>query len=415
MVGIDIIQRAKNEAGFIERIDKKTSKAVLLDLADRIVKSADRLIAANELDFEKFPISEFHLERLLLTKERISDISKNLQLMSELDSPVGEVMEERMLINGLNLKKIRIPFGVIGMIYEANPEIALEAFALCLKSGNTIILCGDSKAEFSNQVVVSLIKKSLIENGISPDIVQVIPFQKENIDELINATELVDLIISRGLKENMDYVRQNSKIPIIENGRGVVHIYFDKDGDLNIGKKVLLNSKTRRVTFSNTVECLIIHQDRLKDLPDLVMPLSDRAVEIEADNESYSVIKESYPNELLFEIKENSFGTEFLDYKLSIKTVKTLEEAIIHIKDYGTNFCESIISTNEKTVQEFFNKVDSAVIFSNTSTAFNNGEEFGVGVDIGISTHKLNARGPISMKTLTNYKWLVKSDGAIKQ
>jgi len=413
MNSVNLIIKAKLATGFIESVDKKLSKNVLLDLADRLEKSTEQLIAANELDFEKFPVNEFNLERLLLTKERIANIAKNLRKVANIDSPINEVIEEKKLDNGLNMKKIRIPLGVVGVVFEANPEVTFEAFALCFKSGNTLILKGDDKAEFSNQAVISLIHKSLIVNGISPDIVQFIPPDKEALNDLIYASGFVDLIISRCSKEQMNYIMNNSKVPVIEHKTGVVHVYFDKYGELKIGKKVLLNSKTRRVTLSNTAECLIIHQDRLKDLPNLVIPLCDRAVELEADDEAYAVLKNTYPKELISKARKNSFGKEFLDYKIAIKTVKNFDEALQHIISYSSNICESIVSSNEQSINVFFNKVDAAVVCANTSTALTCATEFGMGMEVGISAQKLHARGPISIKELTTYKWLVKSEGAI--
>ena len=415
MNSINLIKKAKSETGFINKIDKKLSMTILYDLANRLEVSSDNLIAANELDFEKFPANDYYLERLLLTKERISGIAKNLRTIANIDSPVNEVIEEKKLENGLNIKKICIPFGVIGIIFEANPEVIFEAFALCLKSGNTVIFKGDDKAEFTDQVVISLIKKSLIVNGISPDILQFLPPEKDALDDLIGASEFINMIISRGSKEQMEYVRKNSKIPVIEYETGIVHVYFDKYGDLKIGKKALLNSKTRRVSLPYSADCLIIHHDRLKDLPDLVMPLSDRAVELEADDDSYSVLKDKYPKELISNVKKNTFDIEYLDYKLAVKTVKTINEAINHIATFGSNICESIISLNEQSIQDFFNKVDAAVIYINTSTAFTNGSELDMGADAGINTKKCHARGPISINELCTNKWYIRSEGAIRQ
>ena len=402
---------AKKASPLLVNVSNETNRKVLLDLADSAEANINNLLSANAIDLERMPKTDPRYDRLMLTKERIKGIAADLRQVATLDSPVGEILEERNMPNGLNIRKIRVAMGVVGVIYEARPNVTFDVFALCFRTGNAAVLKGGQDAWFSNQAVGSLIRKSLVANGISPEIFQLLPPEREAATELMNATGLVDVLIPRGSQALINSVRDNAKVAVIETGAGVVHTYFDETADLELSKKVIFNAKTRRVSVCNALECLIINKKRLAELPTLVALLASKSVKIEADPQSFKALQGNYPDEFLKPVDANSFGTEFLDYKMAIKTVENLDEAIQHIAAYSTKHSEAILSTNEKNIERFFNEVDAAAVYANTSTAFTDGAQFGMGAEIGISTQKLHARGPMGLKELTSYKWLVQSNG----
>ncbi len=405
------IIKAKTSAPLLVKVSNETNRKVLLDLAERAETNANNLISANKLDLDRMDETDPRFDRLLLTKERISGIAHDLRKVAMMDSPLGEILEEKELQNGLKLKKIRVPLGVVGVIYEARPNVTFDVFALCFRTGNAVVLKGGLDAWFSNQAITSLIHKSLIENGVSPDILQMLPPEREAAQVLMNAAGLVDVLIPRGSQSLINSVRENAKVAVIETGAGVVHTYFDESADLELSKKVIFNAKTRRVSVCNALECLIINYQRLYQLPDLVAPLAAKSVKIEADGDSYKVLSGNYPSKLLSKANDNSFGKEFLDYRMAIKTVDNIDQALSHISTYGTKHSEAILSTDKNNIQRFYNEVDAAAVYCNTSTAFTDGAQFDMGAEIGISTQKLHARGPMGLKELTSYKWLINSDG----
>lgn len=411
MTAIEQIIKAKQAVSLLVQVSNETNRKVLLDLADRTETNIQNLLSANAIDLERMPKSDPRYDRLMLTEERIRSIASDLRQVATFDSPIGEILEERTMPNGLNIKKIRVALGVIGVIYEARPNVTFDVFALCFRSGNSAVLKGGQDAWFSNQAISSLIRKSLVANGISPDVIQLLPPQREAATELMNATGLIDVLIPRGSQSLINSVRDNAKVPVIETGSGVVHTYFDETANMEQAKKIVFNAKTRRVSVCNALECLIVNKKRLSELPELVASLASKSVKIEADTDSFKILADNYPAELLKPADENSFGTEFLDYKIAVKTVVNLDQAIKHIATYSTKHSEAILSTNQNNIDRFLNEVDAAAVYANTSTAFTDGSQFGLGAEIGISTQKLHARGPMGLKELTSYKWLIQSNG----
>jgi glutamate-5-semialdehyde dehydrogenase len=317
--------------------------------------------------------------------------------------------------NGLIISKITVPFGVIGVIYEARPNVTFDVFSLCLKSGNACILKGGSDAINSNAAIVNLIREVLQKNGIDENILILLPAGRDETSQLLNARDYVDLIIPRGSRGLIDFVRDNSSIPVIETGAGICHTYFDEYGDKEKGRIIINNAKTRRVSVCNALDCLIIHEKRLNDLYYIVGLCSDSNVILYADEKAYEALDGKYPAKLLEKATAESFGTEFLSYKMSIKTISSIEEALDHISDYGSKHSEAIISENKSNIQLFYSAVDASSIYANTSTAFTDGSEFGLGAEIGISTQKLHARGPMALEALTTYKWIIEGNGQIRE
>lgn len=405
------IVKARDAVSTMIQLDNEVINKVLLDLADRACANIPDLLRSNKLDLDQMPKEDPRYDRLMLTEDRIKTIAADLRNVASLNSPLGDVLEERTMPNGLKLKKLRVPMGVVGVIYEARPNVTFDVFALCFKSGNVSVLKGGQDAWSSNQAIVRLIKASLEAFNISEEVVQLLPPERDAATSLMNAVGYVDLLIPRGSQGLINSVRDNSKVPVIETGAGVVHTYFDATGDKELGRKVIFNAKTRRVSVCNALECLIIDESRLGDLPYLVEPMADKDVRIEADAPSYAALKGHYPATLLREAGEEAFGKEHLDYVLSVKTAASMDEALKHIAKYSTRHSEGIITTSEANKQRFFREVDAAAVYANTSTAFTDGAQFGMGAEIGISTQKLHARGPMALPELTSYKWLVESEG----
>lgn len=405
------IVKARESAQLMVRVDNEANRKVLLDLADKAEQSIPQLLKANKLDLDKMPATDPRFDRLKLTEERIKGITADLRNVANMNSPIGDVLEQRSMPNGLELKKIRVALGVVGVIYEARPNVTFDVFALCFRTGNVAVLKGGQDAWNSNCAIIKLINECLVTNGISPEVVQLLPPEREAATILMEAVGLVDVLIPRGSQGLINSVRDNSKVPVIETGAGVVHTYFDESADLELGKKVIYNAKTRRVSVCNALECLIVHSSRLNDLATLVAPMADKSVLIQADSRAFKVLNGSYPDNLLEPATSDTFGKEHLDYKLSVKTVDGMDEALAHIAKYSTKHSEAIITTSQSNKNRFFREVDAAAVYANTSTAFTDGAQFGMGAEIGISTQKLHARGPMALAELTSYKWLIDSDG----
>jgi len=394
--------------------DAGTINKVLEDVADAAVASGRRILEANALDLAAMDRSNPMYDRLLLTEERIAGIAADMRNVALLPSPLGKVQQELERPNGMTITRVSVPFGVIGIIYEARPNVSFDVFSLCLKSGNACVLKGGTDAIHSNTAIVKLIKEVLEHNGLNPDCVTLLPAGREATAELLNAVGFVDMIIPRGGKGLIDFVRSNARIPVIETGAGICHTYFDADGDLEKGKQIVFNAKTRRVSVCNSLDCLVIHSDRLADLAALCLPLAARDVIIYADEPSYTYLEGHYPSRLLQHAVEESFGTEFLDYKLAVKTVASKEEAVEHISVNSSKHSECIISENDEAIRYFDTMVDAACVYTNVSTAFTDGAQFGLGAEIGISTQKLHARGPMALDELCSYKWIIKGSGQIR-
>lgn len=405
------LQQLKNDYPSLLNLTDQQRNALLLDLATRIEQHVSEIIAANALDLAKMPVDDPKYDRLKLNAERINALAADVRKVAGLTTPLGIILEQRTLANGLNLQKIRVPLGVVAVIYEARPNVTIDVFSLCFKSGNAVVLKGGSEAINSNQILVELIKQSLLAHQINPEIVYLMPPERAVVYELLNAVGLVDVCIPRGSQGLIQFVRENAKIPVIETGAGIVHTYFDQSGDVSSGAKIINNAKTRRVSVCNALDTLVIHQSRLAELTELVAPLSEHQVIIYADSESYRVLEGSYPAKLLKAATAEDFGREFLDYKLAIKCVDSLEQAIKHIRQYSSGHSEAIISNAPQSIEQFINQIDAAVVYVNASTAFTDGGEFGMGAEIGISTQKLHARGPMALPELTSYKWIVRGNG----
>ena len=348
-------------------------------------------------------------DRLQLTESRLEGIAADMRNVATLPSPLGHITKQKTLPNGLRLCRVSVPFGVIGMIYEARPNVTFDVFSLCFKSGNACVLKGGKDADCSNREEVALIHEILEKYGVSKDVVALLPATHEATGEMLNAVGYVDLCIPRGGRKLIDFVRDKARIPVIETGAGVVNTYFDKDGDLEMGKAIINNAKTRRVSVCNALDCLLVHQDRLGDLYDLVSPMAEKSVIIYADEKAYAALDGKYP--LLEHATEESFGTEFMDYKLAIKTVASLDEALDHIDENGSGHSEAIITKNEVTARQFQAHVDAACVYWNAPTSFTDGAQFGLGAEIGISTQKLGPRGPMALEEICTYKWLIEGEG----
>ncbi|MBV5329248.1 MAG: glutamate-5-semialdehyde dehydrogenase [Chlorobium sp.] len=392
-------------------LDDKAINALLLDLAAHIPLHSPAILEANQRDLELMDPADPKYDRLLLTKERLEAIAGDIRNVAALSSPLDLVLEQRILKNGISLHKVTVPLGVIGIIYESRPNVTFDVFALSLKSGNATVLKGGSDAMHSNIAIVDLIHTVLQKHGINTDTIYLLPARREAAAVMLNAVGAIDVIIPRGSQQLIDFVRKNSTVPVIETGAGIVHTYFDKSGNLAMGQAIVFNAKTRRPSVCNALDTLIIHSDRLCDLSELLQPLQEKKVVIFADSSAYPELVGNYPEELLQHAEPEHFGTEFLSLKMSVKTVGNLEEAISHIATYSSQHSEAIIADDPAVKAEFLKRVDAAVVYANTSTAFTDGAQFGLGAEIGISTQKLHARGPMALKELCSYKWILEGNG----
>ena len=411
---IETFKKAKAASRSLALISEDLRNQILLAVADAIVDLQERILSSNEKDLAKMDPKNPLYDRLQLTPKRLDDIASDMRHVAELPSPLGHITKEKTLPNGLRLHRVSVPFGVIGMIYEARPNVTFDVFSLCFKSGNACVLKGGSDADLSNQASVELIHEVLERYGVDPAVVTLLPATHEATGEMLNAVGYIDLCIPRGGRRLIDFVRDTARIPVIETGAGVVNTYFDVDGDMEKGKAIICNAKTRRVSVCNALDCLIIHEKRLGDLLELVKPLLDHKVTLYADGPAYQLLTGHYPDILLQPATEESFGTEFMDYKMSIRTVTSLDEALAHIDQFGSGHSEAIITENEETARRFQAHVDAACVYWNAPTSFTDGAQFGLGAEIGISTQKLGPRGPMALEEITTYKWLIEGEGQIR-
>ena len=388
---------------------------ILNAVADAAIAETPFILAENEKDLARMDKNDPKYDRLKLTEERLKGIAADTRNVATLPSPLGKVLKESVRPNGMRLTKVSVPFGVIGIIYEARPNVSFDVFSLCLKSGNACILKGGSDADCSNRAIISVIHEVLKKFNINPHIVELLPADREATAALLNAVGYVDLIIPRGSSSLIHFVRENAKIPVIETGAGICHTYFDEFGDVNKGAAIIHNAKTRRVSVCNALDCTIIHEKRLTDLPMLCEKLKDIHVIIYADAQAYQALEGRYPAELLEHAKAESFGTEFLDYKMAVKTVKSFEDALGHIQENSSKHSECIVTENKERAALFTKIVDAACVYTNVSTAFTDGAQFGLGAEIGISTQKLHARGPMGLEEITSYKWVIEGDGQTRR
>ena len=388
---------------------------ILNAVADAAIAETPFILSENEKDLARMDKNDPKYDRLKLTEERLKGIAADTRNVATLPSPLGKVLKESVRPNGMRLTKVSVPFGGIGIIYEARPNVSFDVFSLCLKSGNACILKGGSDADCSNRAIISVIHEVLKKFNINPHIVELLPADREATAALLNAVGYVDLIIPRGSSSLIHFVRENAKIPVIETGAGICHTYFDEFGDVNKGAAIIHNAKTRRVSVCNALDCSIIHEKRLTDLPMLCEKLKDSHVIIYADAQAYQALEGRYPAELLEHAKAESFGTEFLDYKMAVKTVKSFEDALGHIQENSSKHSECIVTENGERAALFTRIVDAACVYTNVSTAFTDGAQFGLGAEIGISTQKLHARGPMGLEEITSYKWVIEGDGQTRR
>ena len=387
---------------------------ILNDLADAALEHTEVVLVENQKDLSRMDPADPKFDRLKLTEDRIKGIAADIRNVASLPSPLGRILSETTRPNGMVIRKVSVAFGVIGIIYEARPNVTFDVFSLCLKSGNACVLKGGSDAIDSNTAIVKVIHAVLERHGVDQNILTLLPADRAATAEILNARGFVDLLIPRGSQGLIDYVRENATIPVIETGAGICHTYFDEYGDADKGQAIVENAKTRRPSVCNALDCLVLHESRVADLPQLCADLPKSKVVIYADEKAYAALDGHYPSTLLEKATEESFGTEFLGYRMSVKTVPSFIDALDHIAAYSSKHSEAIISENEERLDLFRKMVDASSVYCNVSTAFTDGAQFGLGAEIGISTQKLHARGPMALEELTSYKYLIDGNGQVR-
>lgn len=388
---------------------------MLVAVADAAIQQTGYILKENAKDLARMDAANPKYDRLKLTEARLLEIATGIRQVASLPSPLGRILKEATLSNGLHLRRVSVPFGVIGVIYEARPNVSFDVFSLCLKAGSACVLKGGSDADYSNRAIVAVIHETLRQFGMDEHVVELLPPGHESTACLLEADRYIDLLIPRGGKQLITFVKQHARVPVIETGAGICHTYFDCAGDTEKGTAIINNAKTRRVSVCNALDCLLVHVNRLADLPALCAPLQQNQVWIYADGPAYAALAGHYPAHLLQHATPESFGTEFLDYKMAVKTVASLDEALEHIRRYGSRHSESIVTENKERAAVFMRQVDAACVYHNAPTSFTDGAQFGLGAEIGISTQKLHARGPMALEEITTYKWLIEGDGQIRQ
>lgn len=396
-------------------LDDEKINRILCAVADAAEERTDFILAGNRKDLDRMDTSNPMYDRLMLTADRLKGIAADIRKVAKLPSPVGRILKQEIMSNGLKIKRVSVPFGVIGIIYEARPNVSFDVFSLCLKSGNACILKGGSDADCSNRVIISVIHDVLKQFDVDLHIVELLPADREATAELLHANGYVDLIIPRGSSNLINFVRQNATIPVIETGAGICHTFFDRYGDVKKGAAIVNNAKTRRVSVCNALDCLLVDGDRIKDLPALCAPLQESNVIIYADAPAYASLQGHYPDGLLKQATDEDFGTEFLDYKMAVKVVEGTDSALAHIQQYGSKHSECIVTEDKGHAERFCREVDAACVYVNAPTSFTDGAQFGLGAEIGISTQKLHARGPMALEEITTYKWVIEGEGQIRK
>lgn len=409
------LQAARNATYALAALSDAQRNSVLQTLSETLLADQARILAENEKDLALMPKYDPRYDRLQLTPQRLAGIAADIKTVAALPCPLGQVQLQRDMPNGLHIERIAVPLGVVGVIYESRPNVTVDVFALCFKAGNACALKGGKEAHHSNAALMACIAKALAKHGIEAGAACLLPPERAAAETLMNATGLVDVLIPRGSQGLIDAVRKNSRVPVIETGAGIVHTYFDATGDVKKGQKIIHNAKTRRVSVCNALDTLVVHESRIADIYDLVSPMAAKDVEIFADTDAYKSLNGKYPAQLLHHATEESFGCEFLSYKMSIKTVPSLDAALAHIRDHSSRHSEAIVSEHKPSIDRFLAEVDAAAVYANASTAFTDGGQFGMGAEIGISTQKLHARGPMGLEALTSYKWVVRGDGQTRE
>lgn len=409
------LRAARNATYALAALNDAGRNSVLQTLSETLLADGAHILAKNEKDLAAMPKDDPRYDRLQLTQQRLAAIAADIKAVAALPCPLGHTQLARDMPNGLHIERIAVPLGVIGVIYESRPNVTVDVFALCFKAGNACALKGGKEAHHTNAALMGCIVKALAKHGIEGGAACLLPAERAAAETLMNATGLVDVLIPRGSQGLIDAVRKNSRVPVIETGAGIVHTYFDATGDLEKGRKIIHNAKTRRVSVCNALDTLVVHESRLRDLYDLAVPMAEKNVEIFADTDAYKALDGKYPARLLHPATEESFGREFLSYKMSVKTVPSLDAALAHIRAHSSRHSEAIVSEHKPSIDRFLTEVDAAAVYANASTAFTDGGQFGMGAEIGISTQKLHARGPMGLEALTSYKWVVRGDGQTRE
>ncbi len=405
-----LLSNARRASSSLLTLDDTKRADVLRRVADALVAATDQIIAANADDLSRMDPADPKYDRLRLTPERIAAIADDTRHVASLPSPLVE-LERRTLPNGLQLRKVAVAFGVVGVIYEARPNVSVDVFSLCFKSANACVLKGGHDADSSNRTLVGIIRSVLSDCGLNPDVATLLPSDREATAQLLTARGLVDLIIPRGSRRLIESVRDNARIPVIETGAGVCHCYVDAKADTAMAAAIVNNAKTRRVSVCNALDCMIINSQRLSDLPAICQALAKSRVIIHADAPAYAALEGHYPAQWLLPATVDDFGTEYLDYAMAIKTVDNVDSAIDHIAHYGSGHSEAIVTDAADAADKFQTLVDAACVYVNSPTSFTDGAQFGLGAEIGISTQKLHARGPMALRELCTYKWLINGQG----
>lgn len=404
----------KEASRSMSKISNDQINAVLEDLAQATVKNADAILIENQKDLDRMDSADPKYDRLLLNHDRLAAIANDLRNVASLPSPLNVSFEEKTLNNGLHLKKVSVSMGIIGIVFESRPNVTFDVFALSFKSGNAVALKGSKDAHFSNIIIVDIIKEILKKHNL-PDIVMLAPSNRTALKYILEAEGTVDLIIPRGSQGLIAYVRAHAKVPVIETGAGIVHTFIDEHADIIKAKSIITNAKTRRVSVCNALDCMLVHESHVADIPTIVEGLDEsHDLVIHADTPSYNILSGKYRKGLLQHADAGSFGTEFLSMQMSIKVVRSLDEALDHIYRYSSKHSEAIVSESAGAIERFCLEVDAAAVYANASTAFTDGAQFGLGAEIGISTQKLHARGPMALRELTSYKWIVKGNGQVR-
>ncbi|RFM27520.1 glutamate-5-semialdehyde dehydrogenase [Deminuibacter soli] len=411
---IQLFNEARAAADALSLLDTPLINRVLNAIADKVTANVASILEANRADLERMHPENPMYDRLLLNEARIQGMAAELRHVAQLPSPLQAVLSEQVLPNGLQLSRISVPLGVIGIIYEARPNVTLDAFSLCFKTGNAVLLKGGTDAHHSNLAIVQLIHSVLQQYQLPQAAVTLLPPERISTETLLQATGYVDVVIPRGSQQLIDFVRKNARVPVIETGAGIVHTFIDATADTEKSKAIILNAKTRRVSVCNALDCLLVHEEQLIDLPNLLQPLAAKNVKLYADERAYVALQPHYPADLLAHATEEHYGTEFLSLQMAVKTVADIHEALQHIQRFSSKHSEAIVSQNKNNIALFLRAVDAAAVYANASTAFTDGAQFGLGAEIGISTQKLHARGPMALQALTSYKWIVVGDGQVR-
>ena len=408
----NILEKAREASRLVNLLSAEKINQVLCRIADAAVENTDKILKANAEDLARMDKNDPKYDRLLLTRERIAAIPEDMRKVAGLQSPLGKVLAEWTQPNGMKISKVSVPFGVVGVIYEARPNVTFDVLSLCLKSGSAVIMKGGTDAYNSNTAITDVIHSVLREEGVSEAVATLFPPSHEATAELLNAVGYVDLIIPRGGRGLINFVRDNSRVPVIETGAGICHAYFHSSGDLTKGAAIVNNAKTRRVSVCNALDCLLIDRDRLADLPALVAPMAEKNVIIYADEDAFNALHGNYPH--VEHATEDNWGTEYMDYKMSVKTVAGIDEALAHIATHSSKHSECIVAECADAQARFGKEVDAACVYANVPTSFTDGGQFGFGAEIGISTQKLHARGPMGLPEITTYKYIITGDGQIR-